>query len=284
MKRILCMLLAVLCLAAAQGAPVKVASLHPLLSEMASVVGGKDIKVVNLFPENGELHAFTPGSGELSAAAGARLLLACGKGVEPYLDDLRESLPSKTRVLELGATIPDVMVPGSGQADPHWWNNPENMKRASRALLAALAEAAPAREKQFAANQRKYAEGMDKLMRIGKLQLGGIPQERKLLVTGHAAMCHFCKAFNFTPIAIQGIAKESEGDPASLAALLAELRQKQVRCIFTEANDSPRMLQAIADQLGVPTKRLVMDGINPSMRTYELIFLYNVGVIRAGLK
>lgn len=283
MKSVLCLLLMIFGFAAAQAAPVKVASLHPLLSEMATAIGGKDIKVVNLFPENGELHAFTPSSGELSAAAGARLLLACGKGVEPYLDDLRESLPAKTRILELGADIPDVLVPGSNIPDPHWWNNPENMKRASRTLLEALVDVDPAHGEQWAANQKKYAASMDKLMRIGKLKFSRIPQEQRLLVTGHAAMCHFCEAFHFTPLAIQGIARESEGDTARLAALLAELRQKHVRCIFTEVNDSPRMLQTIADQLGVPAPKLVMDGIYPSMRTYELIFLYNVGIISANL-
>lgn len=279
------MLLAILgTVAMAQTKPIKVASLHPLLSEMVSSIGGQDVKVVNLFPANGELHAFTPGSAELSAAAGARLMLACGKGVEPYLSDLRDSLPNKTRVVELGADIPDVTIPGSDKIDPHWWNNPENMKRASRSLLAALVSAAPEYEKRFSTNQKKYAENMDKLIRLGKLQLSRIPQEQRILVTGHAAMCHFCSAFNFTPIAIQGIARESEGDPASLASLLSDLRNKNVRCIFTEANDSPRMIQAIADQLGVPTEKLVMDGIYPSMRTYELIFLYNIGIIKSGLR
>ncbi len=284
MKNLLCLLLMVFGLVAAQAAPLKVASLHPLLSEMATSIGGKDVKVVNLFPENGELHAFAPGSGELSAAAGARLMLACGKGVEPYLADLRESLPSKTKVLELGKGIPDVMVPGSDIPDPHWWNNPDNMKRASRALLSELAAIDPAHAERYAANQKKYAGKMDELMRIGKLKLSRIPQEHRVLVTGHAAMCHFCEAFHFTPIAIQGIARESEGDPARLASLLADLRQKQVRCIFTEANDSPRMLQTIAEQLGVPARKLVMDGIYPSMRQYELLFLYNVGIIAASLK
>ncbi len=284
MKFLLSLLLApLLCLTLAQAAPLKVASLHPLLSEMAGTVGGERVRVVNLFPENGSLHAFEPTSAELSAAAGARLMLACGKGVEPYLAGLQESLPSRTRLLELGATVPDVRLPDSERTDPHWWNNPANMKRASRSLLSALVELDPAGEKLYRANQRAYAARMDKLSRQAQLILSSIPMEKRVLVTGHAAMCHFCEAFLFTPLPIHGIAMESEGDTASLARLLTELRQRQVGCIFTEVSASPRALEAIAAQVGARTLPLVMDGISSNFSSYDKLFSYNVAMILSGL-
>lgn len=284
MKNFIMLLLLTLGLSLAQAAPMKVASLHPLLSEMASEVGGERVKVVNLFPENGELHAFEPTSAELSAAAGARLLLACGKGVEPYLEDLRQSLSRKTRMVELGSELPDVLLPGSERIDPHWWNNPENMKRASRTLLTALTEADPAGEEYYSTRQRQYAESMDKLTRMGKLLLNRIPREKRILVTSHAAMCHFCEAFGLTPIAVHGVARESEGDTASLAALLTQLRQQQVACLFSEVNEPSKSMEVIAGELGVSCRPLVMDGIYPRMKTYDRIFMYNVGIILSGLK
>ncbi len=284
MKFLLSLLLTpLLCLTLAQAAPLKVASLHPLLSEMAHSIGGERVKVVNLFPENGSLHAFEPTSAELSAAAGARLLLACGKGVEPYLDGLRDALSSRTRLLELGASVPDVTLPGSQAIDPHWWNAPANMKRASRTLLAALVEQDPAGTPTYRANQRAYSAAMDKLSRQAQLILSTIPYEKRVLVTGHAAMCHFCEAFHFTPIPIHGIAMESEGDTASLARLLSDLRQKQVACIFAEANASPRALDTIASQIGARTLPLVMDGISARLGSYEKMFSYNVAMILSGL-
>ncbi len=282
--RLLPLLLApLLCLALAQAAPLRVASLHPLLSDMAAAVGGERIEVVDLFPENGSLHAFEPTSAELSAAAGARLMLACGKGVEPYLGGLRESLPARTRLLELGAAVPDVSLPGSERPDPHWWNNPANMKRASRSLLAALVELDPEGEPAYRAAQRQYATQMDALSRRAQLMLRGIPAEKRVLVTGHAAMCHFCEAFRFTPITIHGIAMESEGDTASLARLLAELRQRRIACIFTEVNASPRALGTIASQIGARTLPLIMDGIAANMGSYEKLFNYNLDMILSGL-
>lgn len=279
MKKILCMLLMFMGMALAQTSPLKIASLHPLLSEMAARIGGEQVTVVNLFPENGDLHGFSPTAKDLAAATGARLVLICGKGVEPYLSDLRDSLSAGTVIVETGKDIPDVKVPGTRFSDPHWWNTPENMKRASRTLLSAMIQAAPEHEQSFTAGRNAYAAAMDKLTRTARLKLSRVPKDARHLVTGHAAMCHFCAAFNLTPMAIQGIARQSEGDPATLAALLAELRRRDTRCIFTEVNASPRMLQVIADQLGIPTAPLVMDGIYPAAPGYEAMFLHNINTI-----
>lgn len=284
MKTIWCFVLMLFGLGAAQAAELKIASLHPLLSEMARNIGGEAVEVVDLFPANGDLHSFAPGSKQMAAAANADMLLACGKGIEPYLAELAESMPEDTVILGLGRDIPHVYLPNSRRADPHWWNTPENMKRASRTLLATLSQLAPAQQATFTAGQKKYAATMDALTRKARLQFSRIPQNRRYLVTGHAAMCHFCEEFGFTPITIHGISKESEGDTATLAALLSDLRAKDVRCIFTEVGASPKILEVIAEQLGVPTAPLVLDGVFPGQQSYEKLFMHNVNTISKHLK
>lgn len=273
---------AFLCALGAQGA-LKVASLHPLLSDMARQVGGDAVEVVNLFPENGELHAFEPTASDVAKAAGAELVLACGKGVEPYLEDLRDSLPARTQVLELGKAVPDVYLPGSKIADPHWWNSPTAMKRASRSLRSALETAEPGRKDIFAKGQRAYSAQMDTLVREARLAFAAIPQEKRVLVCSHAAMSHFCKDFGFSALAVHGIAQESEGDTASLARILAELRRQSVPCLFYGVNEPPKVLQTIAHQVGARALPLALDGINPATPTYTELFRFNVRNIVEGL-
>ena len=283
MRKIVCaVMMGILCAFGAQ-AVTKVASLHPMLSDMARQVGGDAVEVVNLFPENGELHAFEPTAGDLAAAAGAQLVLACGKGVEPYLEDLQDSLPARTRIVELGNAVPEVYLPGSKVADPHWWNSPTAMKRASRALRAALEQAEPGNKEQFANGQRAYAAQMDALVRETRLAFARIPQEKRVLVCSHAAMSHFCKDFGFTALAVHGIAQESEGDTASLARILAELRQKSVPCLFYGVNEPPKVLRTIATQVGAKALPLALDGINPATPTYAELFRFNVKNIVEGL-
>lgn len=278
---ILCFLL-MTCVVCAGG--VRVASLHPLLSEMARRVGGDDIvEVVDLFPSNAELHSFQPTGQEVMAAAGCPLLLACGKGTEPYLSSLQQSVGGKTRILELGKSIPDVSVPGSNVPDPHWWNSPRNMARASLALAEALAPLLP--EAEIAAltqRQQKYAKEMEKLERTARLRLTRAPVAQRILVCSHAAMCHFCAAFGWEPIPVLGIAAESQGDMPSLVTLLKQLRTRGVTCLYTERRESPKFMQNLANSLGVPIRPLIMDGIAPDLNSYEAVFLFNINSIAKG--
>lgn len=270
-----------------EGGPVKVASLHPLLSEMARSIGGDAVEVVDLFPPAAELHSFTPSAADVAAAAGSRLLLACGKGVEPYLRGLRDSLPPTTTILELGASIPDTLAPDARTPDPHWWSTPANMKRASLTLAAALQQAAPATAAAgISARQQAWAAAMDALTRRARLELTRIPPAQRILATEHAAMCHFCAEFHFTPLPIQGVAQESEGDTASMARLLTELRARHIPCLFADAGGSPRYLQNLATQLGARLQNLYMDGTHPTGAplSYETMFLHNVHSIRTGLE
>lgn len=283
MRNLLYSLMACLLCALGAQAEIKIAVLHPLLSEMAQTIGGEHVEVAELFPANAELHSFTPSPADIAAGSGAHLLLACGKGVEPYLADLKQSLSAQTRVVELGASIPDVNLPGSKKADPHWWNTPQNMKRASRALLRELCTLMPEAAADLRAGQKKYAADMDALEREARLAFNRIPKEQRVLVTAHAAMCHFCAAFGFTPVAVHGIAHESEGDTATLAHLLAELRQHKAACLFTEAISSPRAIQSLAEQVGATTRPLIPDGIHPQLHSYREIFSFNIRNIAEGL-
>lgn len=280
-KLLSCLLLLVFGVMAVQGR-VKVASLHPLLSEMALTVGGEQVEVVNLFPKGADLHTFNPTAADLARASSAQLVLACGLGVEPYLEDLKESLPS-AQVLELGKDVPPVLLPGTQVADPHWWNAPQNMKRASRALMSALSARSPADSAVFRAGQKVYASEMDTLDREARLMLSRIPPESRVLVAAHAAMGHFGRAYGFRQVPVHGIARESEGDTATMAQLMRHLKELKVRCLFTEATGSPRALDTLAEQVGAATRPLVMDGIHPDMPAYREIFRFNIRHIAEGL-
>lgn len=283
MKRFLLSILAsLLCLAHVQ-AQVKVASLHPLLSEMARRIGGAQVEVVNLFPENGELHAFQPTAGDIARAAGAKIILACGKNLEPYMKDLQQSISEGTTIISLGNAIPDVYLPGSRRTDPHWWSTPNNMKRASRAMLRVLSPLVPQAKEAMAKQQREYAKEMDTLTREARLVFSRIPQDKRILTTSHAATAHFCKEFGFAAIAIHGIAHESEGDTASMAHLLKELRSQRVGCLFYDINESPRAMQTLAEQIGAGIRPIILDGIAPGHDSYASMFRENVKNIAAGL-
>ena len=96
-------------------------------------------------------------------------------------------------------------------------------------------------------------------------------------------MCHFCAAFQLRPMAVQGAAVESEGDMASVAQLIRELRRHGVRRVYAELREAPRFLQNIAESADASVGELSMDGVVPGQPSYETIFRANLRAIREGL-
>ena len=181
-----------------QDQPIIVATLHPLFTDMVEQIGDKNVKVINLLKSNGNLHGFEPSPQDVAGLSQAKILFASGKNMEPYLSKLKESLGKDTKVVELGATIPDVPVSDSlgddhehgpncscshGPSDPHWWHTPSNMKRAGRVVNKELATVKPSASADFQAKLKAWNDKMDELDTWAKKEMSTIPADKRVIVT-----------------------------------------------------------------------------------------------------
>ena len=284
--------------------PIVVASLHPILGDMAQQIGGSHVTVVNLLKPNGNLHSFEPNPKDLNGLAKAQIVLASGKNIEPYLNKLKESLGSTTKLIDLGASIPDVPVVDSlkneeadhehvhgetcscshGPNDPHWWHTPNNMKRAARSLVKELNALHPELKKDFDQGLKNWNKKMDQLDTWAKKEMASIPAEKRMIVTGHAAMNHFCKQYHFKSLSVQGISREDEGTTGRLAKLLKELKNQQIDVVFPEYSSNPKSLTELANSMQMKiAKPLNTDGLAPEGHTFETMFQTNVKNIKEAL-
>ena len=115
----LCLLGLFCTLGAQEAPPLKIAALHPVLGDMARALGGSHVQVTDLLKPNGNLHSFEPAPQDIAAAGQARLVLASGKNLEPYLPRLKDALGSGAQILDLGASIPDVPVAADSAEHDH---------------------------------------------------------------------------------------------------------------------------------------------------------------------
>lgn len=296
-------------MSAALGAEFKIAALHPLLGDMARQIGGNHVEVADLLKPNGNLHTFEPTSQDIARAAGSRLILASGKNLEPYLPSLQDSFKNSNPpclLLDLGEKIPDVAAADEGEADahnhdhdhehgedctcghgpndPHWWQTPANMKRAARQLSSAFSKIDPAHANDYKSNLTAWNRKMDALDAWARVELAKVPENKRVLAIGHAAMNHFCQEYGFKEIHIQGISREDESNPARLASTLQEMRKQGIPAIFPEYASSPKSLEQIAKSLNIPlAKPLITDGLAPDATTFEAMFRRNVETIVSGL-
>jgi zinc/manganese transport system substrate-binding protein len=259
-------------------AQMKVVGLHPLLADLARKVGGEHVEVISLMRPNDDPHHFNPTAAALQQTRDAALYLASGMALETYLDKLRNTLGDSAMVLEVGNTLPARETHElcnhpehhhGGQAghghktfkDPHWWHRVSNMQRAADIVAKAFSSLDPAHATSYQANARSYRAELASLDSWIRRQLIRIPKEDRKLVTAHNSFGYFCETYGFQPISIQGINKGSQPSAASLAEIVASIRQQGIKAVFPEQRANPRSLQSLARETGIRVGgTLIADG------------------------
>ena len=291
MRRFATVLMAVaMCALAAHAEPLRIASLNPIVSDLARQVGGPDIEVIDLMPLGSNPHTFSPGPDDLKTASNAALILAAGKGLEKYLNDVVQSLRD-VPVFEVGRLVPSLRVEvgevficcpahATGSIDPHWWHSVKNAKRAAKGIADKFAEIDPENAEAYDARYSAYAEKLDRLYRWAKAEIARIPRQDRELTTAHAAFGYLCREFGLRSITVQGLSTEDSPNPAYLKEVVATLLAQNVRAVFPEDNANPKVIAGMVRETGVKVARgLYAETLPPASPTYEGMVRSNIATI-----
>lgn len=274
----------------------KVVVLHPLLAEMTRDLMGGTVQVVNILPTNSNLHSFEPTPKDMVDMQDAVLLIAMGKHLEPYLDRLRENLPETVAIYEAGRLVPSLKsdpesavfaccpVHGLAAIDPHWWQNPQTVRRAVRHLGRELEKQFPAGKAGIRARTTEKMNSLEVLDLWTTQTLSVIPAADRKLVTTHNAFGYFCTQYKFQAVPVRGINNERDPTPEELAATMEILKTEKVKVLFPEGNSSADFLRAVHEASGIPLSAPLNAGfVLRTDETYESVFKQNVEVILSAL-
>ncbi|WP_395735060.1 metal ABC transporter substrate-binding protein [Prosthecobacter sp.] len=282
-------------------AATKVASLHPILADLAQQVGGANVEVVEILKPGADVHHFEPAPKDLAEMRGAKLLLASGKGMESFLDKLRDSLGADVKLVEVGAKIPSIPFEEHvhhhegakeedhddhhhGAEDPHWWHSAENMKRAARVVADELSAIDPANASAYAAGVKAASKRFGELKSWAQKEIAKVGKKDRLLVTAHGAFGYFCKEYGFEPISLLGIGRSDDASSKHVAETIEEIREHGIKAIFPEDQANPKVLAEIARSTGVKIgEPLIADGTAKVAHTFETMLAHNVRSIVAAL-
>lgn len=272
--------------------PLKVASLHPLLADLARQVGGDQVTVIEIMKPGGDIHHFEPAAKDLAAMRGARLVLASGKELESYLPKLRDSLGAGIQIIEVGEKIPSIPATCNHDheaksveehhhgADPHWWHSAENMKRAARSLAEAFSDASPANKTTYEAGAKAASKRFGELKSWAQKEITSIPRGRRQLVTAHAAFGYFCKEYGFEPLSVLGVGRADDVSTKYIAQTIQTIRENKIVAVFPEDQANPKVLEEIVRSTGVKMgTALIADGTAKEAHTFESMFSSNVRAI-----
>jgi zinc/manganese transport system substrate-binding protein len=255
------------------GAPgeVSVVATTAVLGSVLRELVGDRARVTVLMADGADPHDWQPSAQDIETLHGATLVVANGL-------DLEEGLIGPIAEVEAGGVpvfrASDHVVlriiddePGQagagGVPDPHLWVDPVAMRAVVDALATSLAELGLDVDDRRAELDARL-EALDAEVRT---MLSGIPDGRRVLVTGHESMGYFADRYGFRLIGavVPGLSSQGEVSARQLADLAALIREAGVPAVFSEVGTPRSVVDAIAAETGVrvvelPSHTLPADG------------------------
>lgn len=231
-----------------------VTSFYPL-SHIAMAVGGNLVNVRNLVPAGVEPHDFEPSARDLVEIGNADALLYNGAGLESWIKKWNDGISVKPKYIVNMAEVLKKQGAGlfvkDGITDPHFWLDPQIMKKEVAIVRDLLIEIDPSHKDLFTENAKRYTSALDLLDEHFRIGLSSCVL-RDIIVL-HEAFNYPASRYGINATSIEGFSPNDEPSPKELARIIALAREKGVKHIFFETVASPKFSELIAREIGGTT-------------------------------
>lgn len=262
-----------------------------ILGDLTQQIGGDAIALTTLVGPDSDAHGFEPTAESQRAVAGAKVLVANGLGLEPWLGRLIDASTFQGELVEAttgieplaslepeeheeeGETADDHAHDG---ADPHAFQDPKLVLTYIDNIEAGLAKAAPASADAFRKNAEELKARFRALDAELTASLGSLPAENRRILTSHDAFQYFGRAYGIDFIAVQGLTTEAEPSAQDLKNIVEQIKDGNIKAIFIENMNDPRFVQSLAADTGATVGGdLYSDALSgPSGPAADLLSLY----------
>ena len=214
-----------------------------ILGAVVSDVVGDAAEVVVLVPNGVDPHDWEPSAQDIESLNQADLVVANGLDLEEKLVEALDSAESS------GAPVfhaTDHIQPLEG--DPHFWTDPLAMA----AVVAALGDELAAVGVDVSDRVDRVITDLKDVDGVITQLLSSLPEDRRVLVTGHDSLGYFAEHFGFTLVGsiIPSLSSAADVTAQNLSELKAAIDETGAPVIFTELGTPTDVADALADETG----------------------------------
>lgn len=270
---------------AAHAGPRVVTSTSVFADLVRQVGGDRLAGVQSVVPAGVDVEDYDPKPGDLQAVSQANLLVMNGLALDRWVPKLVQSANPNVTRLVLSDGLPVLGVGTSQDEDiaqngnPHFWLDPQYAKVYVQKIHDQLVALDPGGAATYDTNTSAYLAQLDALDQWIQQQVATIPPENRKLVTFHEAYPYFAARYGFQLIGVITPSPGQEPSAGELAHLIQTVKAAQVKAVFSEAQFSPRLSQALAQEAGVQqvVSDLYSDSLgDPPADSYIGMMTYNV--------
>jgi zinc transport system substrate-binding protein len=270
---------------------LRVVTSIPVLACFAMNVGGPRVEVSCVLPPSVSPHDFALTPGDLKRIGRADVLITQGLGLDDWIERplSRGGLVSRARHVRASEGI-DVVAsaeplnPGAAGHDhaghdhaghshgagpnPHTWLDPLRAIRSVEGIRDAFIASDPSGKEDYQRMASAYIERLRALEREIRSATKGV--RKRDLVSAHDAFPYFADRFGFRVAGVFELFPGREPTPKEVRALRQVVERAQVGALLAEPGSSPRLLEAMAADVGLPV--VVLDPLDmgvPGAGFYE---------------
>jgi manganese/zinc/iron transport system substrate-binding protein len=231
------------------GEPLRVVATIGMISDVAQWIGGDRVVVQGLMGPGVDPHLYKARAGDVRRLVEADLVLYNGLHLEAAMGEVLEEMGRRKRTVAVTEWIAreSLTTPQEyeGNYDPHVWFDVRLWSEAARRIGAALAEADPEHAGEYAAGLAAYLGELAALDAWVRQRIGGIPVERRVLITAHDAFGYFGRAYGMEVMGLQGISTASEAGTADVQRLAETIVRRRIPAVFVETSIPLRTIEAV---------------------------------------
>lgn len=242
------------CQAPRSGDATVVTSFYPL-QFIADEVAGKYNQVVDLTPPGVEPHEYELTVRQTAQVDTARVGLY-EKGMAPSIDqamaqDSPDHALDVTTVVHLHAPEPGYHEETADNEDPHFWQDPILMAKATDAFAHTMAEADPAHATYYTKRARMLTRQLVNLDHDYRTTLASC--RIRTLVVSHDAFEYLGRRYGFDIVPIAGLEPDAEPSLQRIHQIAELVKEKHVTTVFYETLASPALAESLASDTGATT-------------------------------
>ncbi|MBX2858483.1 MAG: zinc ABC transporter substrate-binding protein [Cellvibrionaceae bacterium] len=262
---------------------LRVVTSFSILEDLVKQLGGEYVQVVNLVARNNDAHMYQPKPSDAVAIAGADLVVFNGLAFEGWIERLIKNSGYKNQ--QLIASNGVAAIKNGAELDPHAWQSFQNIRVYIQNITHSLIGLRPQHTEKFTQLKKQYLHRLSDLEHRLKKELASIPRGRRVVVTSHDAFAYLGREFDIRFVAPVGISIEVEASAEDVAGVIDQIREKNVKALFVENINNPRLLEQIAAETRVAIGgRLYSDALSEiggPADTYLNMMQYNIEALLA---
>lgn len=232
-------------------------TLHPYYSYVSNIVGDK-AEVVPLIPAGFNPHAYEPRSEDIKRIGSLDVVVLNGVGHDDFADRMiAASEKPDIEVIEANANVPllaatGIAARGAGKVvNPHTFLSISASIAQINNIARELGKLDPENAKTYTQNARAYGKRLRTLRADALAQLTEAPNADLRVATVHAAYDYLLREFGLEVTAVVEPAHGIEPSPSQLKKTIDQLRELDVKVIFSELDFPSTYVDTIQRESGV---------------------------------